>query len=783
MAVREIKTSITLDGEQQFRQAIAAANKELRVSQSELKAVASAYDLSGDRMTMLANKQRSLGDMVNQQENITNALRRNLKELEQAYERAGRGVEEYRDKLRQAETSGNEQEIESATKALRQAEAAYERAGKKVADYRIQVNNAEDKLNRFKRSAQDVDREIEELGRDSVKAGRQIEDGIGDSAEAAEKDVRSLVKTLQDDLSSIRASTTFTAIGSLWDMATDAYSAVDGFVQSTMDYRRQLSYLEMNAEESGFGFDVIKNKLIETQAMTADASSAMEGLSNLLQIEGLNESQLTHAMEGLLGASIKWQETLKFESLADSLQETLATGKAVGAYAELLERLGYNLDDFNAILDKGELPADDIEAALAVLDAKEITEAYQQYKENNAELIRELETVARLEMASARIGEIVSRNITTPIKSKFTDILDWIADEMTKFENDPEAYAEELPGRVTNALAETADKTTKSLGLIIYKQLAPDYSALVNRYEEEGKTDAANAVEEVVSRYYGAKALSVIFDENARSEWMLDLFKRSKPALPGIVRTYGNAMYETPAGPPTEEQYRWQEEKKWLESTFAAGKYDMPVGQWKTVAFNRATDAQLAVKKAVDNLFSNWVSPEKAEEAGEEAATSFLDGWETMVIRPDLAQEAEGFLTDEQGNAIKPIGIRENWEEYLKTITDMVPQYEDAGEEAGAATAKAFGAELDAAAAQAKLAGATAALNFGAGLSSQVSYVAAQAGVLAAAASARLSSSRGGGTVNVALNIDGRQVATALAPYNDEVMAVTFDGTTPFQMR
>lgn len=777
MAVREIKTSITLDGEQQFRQAIAAANKELRVSEAELKAVASAYDLNGDKMQMLANKQRILGKEITVQENTVSSLRARMKEAERVYEEAGKSVDKFRAELEKANASGNKSNIDQATNDVERAEKAYAAARKQLQNYRIDTSNAETKLNQLRKTQQATDREIEEFGRDSIKVGRQIEDGIGDSAEAAEKDVRSLVKTLQDDLSSIRANTTFTAIGSLWDMATDAYSSVSTFVEGTQEYRKQLSYLEFNAEQSGFGFDVVKDKLIETQAMTADASSAMEGLNNLLQIEGLSEEQLTRAMEGLLGASIKWQDTLKFESLADSLQETLATGEAVGAYAELLGRLGYDLDVFNAMLEEGELPTQDIETAIAALEGKGLEEVYQEYKENNADLIKELETIARLEMASARIGEIISRNITTPIKSKFTDVLEWIADEMTKFEEDPAAYAEELPTRVISATTDAAGEAFKAVGKHIYPTFAPYYSDLVQRYQEEGNEEAAKAVDQVVSLYYGAKAAEFLVSPQARSEWLMELARKG---LGEIFTADGNARtFDSDTEAKIAMALDNYTELK-TEQNRAAIDAAMEYAQNWDGFFGSGTETMS--RKSWEEMMQQWAPPEKAEEAGEAAAEAYLDGWETMVMRPDLAQEAEGFLTDEAGNAIKPIGIRENWEEYLKTITDMVPKYEEAGADAGEATVEGFGDELKAAEDQARTMGEAAALAFGSGIASKVSYVAAQASALAAAATARMQTARSG-VVQAVFNVDGRQMATALAPYNNEIMAVEDYGDLPFTVR
>ena len=45
-------------------------------------------------------------------------------------------------------------------------------------------------------------------------------------------------------------------------------------------------------------------------------------------------------------------DTLNTEGIADGIQETFATGRAVGMFGELLERSGVNLDDFNAGLAK-----------------------------------------------------------------------------------------------------------------------------------------------------------------------------------------------------------------------------------------------------------------------------------------------------------------------------------------------------------------------------------------------------------------------------------------------
>lgn len=393
MPVREIKTTIALDGEQQFKKALADATREMRVMDSELKAVSEAYKVNGDGAEYFAAKQRNLRSQISQQENI-------IKSLEQAVEEAGK---------------------------------AYGESSSQVDGYTIKLNNARAKMSQLEKQLSETDREIEELGRDSVKAGRQIEQGIGESSQEAEKDVRGLVETLQDDLSAIRSNTTFTAIGSLWDMAAGAYQAVAGFVDGTAEYRRQLSFLEQNAETAGLDFSVIKDQLTEVQGVTGDASAAIEGLSNLLAA-GFDEHRLAEAVDLLAGAIVNFPETMKFESLADSLQETLATGEATGQFAELLGRLGVDLNDFNAALEESPTAAGDMDIALAYLASGGMKQVYDQWQKNNEAMVEAGETQAELERELAEFGGTLEEYIVTPVKRQVVDAFKWVNEYLQQWD-------------------------------------------------------------------------------------------------------------------------------------------------------------------------------------------------------------------------------------------------------------------------------------------------------------------------------------------------------------
>ena len=746
MAVREIKTTIALDGEQEFRRALAAANKELQVSKSEMRAVAAAYELNGDKMQYLTNKQRILKDEIAQQESTVNALRSNLEHLEDNYKKAGTAVEDYRRKLAKAQDGGNQQEIDAAAAALKKAETAYETAGNKVNEFKIKVNNAETALNKTKRTLQDADREVEELGRDSVKVGRQIEEGIGESSEKAEKDVKSLIGTLKDDLSSIRASSTFTAIGSLWDMATGAYQAVESFTTGTLDYRRQLSYLLQNAGEQDWGMEETEAKLIEVQGMTGDAAAAIEGLSNLLQVDFPVETQFNRAMQALLGATVALPDTTNFEGLAEGFRQTIETGEAAGQLADVIDMIwgADGAEKVKSALAESETLEGDIEALLALLEGDgELATYYQEYREKNKDLIEEMESIARLEFQMARVGESLSRLLITPLREGWTDFVEWAADTLARLEEDPASALQSVGVDATGVLF---DKGAQ--------YVAAAMARLDGKTKEEAEAEAEKAgywVKEILRR--AKEAIDDDVSEDGVSEDGLSLPGTDVPVM---LQKAVDAVLAAKTGVERVKQYRLTDGLPIPETE--GGIWGKTIQAYTQQLRGYAENGREFAGTVMDswNTYRENVRAliQEYEAAGQESANAYLDGWESVVIDPNAAKEAGHLVTGE------PVTIL------------PVEAYQEAGEEAGEELVKSFGEEISQAEKDALAAGEKAALSFGQGLSSRVSYVAGQAAALVAAAKAQYRSAMGGSYANVVLNLDGRKVAEGIAPYSNELMAV-----------
>ena len=420
MAVREIKTTLSLDGEKEFNRAISEAGRGMRVMASEMKAAAADFDVTGDEMEYLGRKSRSLNSQIEQQEQIIRALDGAVADSAQTYGEAS------------AKTDG----------------------------YRIKLNNAYASLSRLKKEHEQTDKRMEELGRDSERTGRRLEQGIGEAADDVSRKFDGMVNKLDSDLGSIKAMTSISAVVDvarpIGGAVKGAYDAVTGLVEETSEYNRTMAFLKTNADQAGISFQTVKKMAVDVSGITGDMDATIEGLSNLLA-SGFEADELSIAVERLSGAIIQIPDTLKFESLADGLQETIATRNAVGQYAEYLERMGLDLETVNkALANAGKEGQEAVESvALSFLSGHGAEEALEKYRAENEALVKYFEAQAKLTDAQARLGETMTPAATAGIEA-MSVFVDKLNEMVVSVIGTVDKLNEDDP--VQNKLIEWADK-------------------------------------------------------------------------------------------------------------------------------------------------------------------------------------------------------------------------------------------------------------------------------------------------------------------------------------
>jgi hypothetical protein len=386
MAVREIKTSIALDGEQAFKQALADASRNLRVMDADLKAAATEFKVTGDAQQYYTEKSRNLKEQIAQQEQVVDAL----------------------------------------VNAVRQSAAVYGNNSAKTDEWRIKLSNATAKLMTMKKGLQDTDKEAEEFGRDSRRVGKQIEDGIGDGAEEANKSVKDLIENLQQDIGSIKGSVGFQVAATVTQTISSAVQGMTEFVESNRDYRRVMEQYEVAAEAGKHNKDAMKEMLFNMAAFSGDFDGSVEAMTNLMQT-GLTADWMEKATDIFSYASIMFKDTLKLEQLSGDFQESVATGKPTGAFANFVEKMGGSVEELEKVMsDAGTTEAKAI-AALTYVAPKGYKSNLDSYNEKTSSL--QDAAKAQLELADAWAG--VSEKLeplTTTMTVEMTEVVKLLGD-------------------------------------------------------------------------------------------------------------------------------------------------------------------------------------------------------------------------------------------------------------------------------------------------------------------------------------------------------------------
>ena len=319
MAVREIKTRLSIDGERQFKEALSDAQREMRTLNSEMKVAKAEFDRTGDAETLLKNKTSILNAQIKQQTQIVQALE----------------------------------------KAVDDAASAYGTADRRTDGYRIQLNNARAALVKLETQLDDTNREMTDMGRDARKIGRQLESGLGDAADDTRKKLEDMYDAIGRDIGDIRGSVQISAAIDIAQGVADAVGGVAGMVQDviggaisladeTLEQRQREAYLRFNARANGYTDEQVESLRMQAAAVTGDQDAAIEGISNLTQ-STIGFEGVQAATDALLAASTVYQDTMKFENLAESFLAALKSGQLTGQIDELLfERLGIDEEAFRA---------------------------------------------------------------------------------------------------------------------------------------------------------------------------------------------------------------------------------------------------------------------------------------------------------------------------------------------------------------------------------------------------------------------------------------------------
>lgn len=418
--------------------ALNTADKSIKDTQSSLKDLDKYLKLDPKNVELLTQKQQLLQKSTDQLSDKYNTLQQALEGAtpdDALYQRWINSQAQI-----QSQLNKTEQEAEELRKTLATTDdLGFDKSGKEWASYQKDLEKTEQAAEDLRKRMADT---YEELGRPiSVEGYQQLQRELV-GTEASLKDATKAmedfsVEGAQADADSAKFADSLNGISGKAKAAADALApvstaaaalgaAIFATIPATDEYRTKMSMLEESANRAGVSMEDIDGHMKTLMAVSGDSSAAIEALSNLLQA-GFTGNALGQAVDEIAGAVEAFPDTLKIESLADSLQETIATGEATGQYVELLDRLGASTEVFNNNMEISLDLEDRQTYALQELTRNGLGEAHRAWEENNQDMVANAAASYEFQKASAQLAEVVLPIMTT-VTNALASLIQWFTE-------------------------------------------------------------------------------------------------------------------------------------------------------------------------------------------------------------------------------------------------------------------------------------------------------------------------------------------------------------------
>lgn len=454
-----INTRFTLSGEKEYKAAISQIGEGMRVLNSEMRKVESAYARNADSTEALTKKNAVLEKEIDKQKEKINVLREALKKATEAQENASRKFEEAKGTL-------DENSDEYARLA-----SCVETAQKKVSKWQVDLNNAEAALNKLNNELDDNNEKLEENGekadgteKEHVKLGDAISMVAGklgiNLPEGADKALEAL--------NGIDAGTAVTVGGfaalaaaivkvekALVDLTKESAEnakEIETFASMTGQSAQDVQRMEYAAGKLGVSYDRIRdslkevtNKMQEAQNGSEDTAKAFDTLGvEITNADGSVRSaedvflDLLDALGNVENQSER--DALAMDLMSESAQELNpiidAGGETLRGYMQAASDMGYAMEE------------DELAALVKVKDAFYDLEAQQKATKNQIAAEFAPYLASFYEDVTGGIGELGELIEDSGIVQAFGSIL-------------------EIVGELLNPSEELADSVIPSLTIVL----------------------------------------------------------------------------------------------------------------------------------------------------------------------------------------------------------------------------------------------------------------------------------------------------------------------------
>ncbi len=466
---------IGVEGEKEFKKALAEINQSFKVLGSEMKLVSSQFDKNDNSVQALSARNTVLNKEIDAQRQKVETLRSALQNAAESFGENDRRTQNWQIQLNNAEAalngmerelSQNEQAIEALNNQEEQTVDATERLTQEIsrqegelAGLKRAYSNAVLEYGKGSSEARELEGRIADLSgeleenHDTLREASDSTEDFGDAMEDASDGAGKLGSGL---------SAATVAMGNLISSGIQAAlngikelgSAIWNLDEATEEYRTAQGKLTTAFEAAGYSGEAAQKSYTEFYKILGDTDTATEASQLLAQLAE-NEQDITKWTDIAAGVCGTFGDALPVEGLIESANETAKVGQVTGSLADALNWVGISEDEFN---EKLAACSGESERNRLIMETLSGTydEASQAFYRNNEALVASREGQARMDETLAGLGETIS-NVKNNLRAEFlpaiADVVSAFTDMVNGVEGADTAFAEAITGLVNTAVA------------------------------------------------------------------------------------------------------------------------------------------------------------------------------------------------------------------------------------------------------------------------------------------------------------------------------------------
>lgn len=293
----------------ELKAGIQEANRQIKLINSEFKAVSSSMDDWEKSTDGLTAKIKQLSEVEEQEKKKLEILKEQYKLVTQE----------------QGENSKGAQDL-----------------AVKINNQTATVNKVAKSLDGYKEKLEVVERaqkEAEKTGRDFEDVLDEIQNGANESGDG--------FTVLKGTLADLASSAIQAVVSGLVDMGRELMA----LPEATKEFRTVFNATMESARDSVIGLEGATKAYEEFYRVSADEGQSAEATSHIASLVG-SQGDLESALDGVVGAWVRWGDSISVEGLAEASNETARTGVVTGQFADSLNWAGESEDQFNEKLAK-----------------------------------------------------------------------------------------------------------------------------------------------------------------------------------------------------------------------------------------------------------------------------------------------------------------------------------------------------------------------------------------------------------------------------------------------